>query len=210
MRFNNIAIIFVLLMLFSCKTEKVYFDFGSLENEQYKNDYFKFEIDVPRPWNGQADGAVEWKIKNNYFDPETNEVEDVEADIRDVDDALLLVMVDGEPSLGEVPGSITIFAESLYYNEEVKNGKDYLAYSTEEIVEMGNFTILTEAYDQIILGGKTFYFMDAKLDVDGQEIFQTFISTTTNKFGLSAILTYTNERTKDTMLNIMKTINFYG
>ncbi len=206
----SMILLFLLMLNTSCQMKKMPFDFGEIVQQEYKNNYFKFKMDIPSDWDAQADGALEWRIKNNYFDPETNEVEEVDADVRDVEDALLLVLVEQARDSFNLPGSVTIFAESLWYNEDVKSGEDYLKYSTEEIIQMGNFTILSEAYQEINLGGENFYMMDAQLDVDGRIIYQSFLSTTKQKFGLSAILTYAHPSLKQKMLEIMKTIKFYG
>ena len=206
-----ILVILVLSSLTACKMEAVYFDFGKIVEGHYQNDYFNFKINVPDGWSAQAAGESEWKVQQGYFNEDTNQVDpDVKADIRDVDDALLVVMLQNEVLPDLIPSSITIFAEGLYYNNKVKNGKDYLTYSTQEIVEMGNFTILTEDYQEMTIDGELFYMMDAELDVNGQKVYQSFISSTMKEFGLSAILTYSVDAQKLEMIEILKKMDFYG
>jgi len=148
-------------------------------------------------------------VSNNYFDSETNELDTTQrADIRDVEDALLVVLVNNYPPEGAIPASVTVFAESLVYNEDVRNGKDYLDYSSGEILEMGNFSIVSEEYGKMNIDGQEFYIMDTRLEVDDKVINQSFVCTTRNKFAISAIMTYSTNEQRMELMDAIKQMKF--
>jgi len=203
-------VIFLMFIIIGCNSKANYFDFGLLEDQKYTNPYFNCELNIPEGWAAQANGEQVWQREEGYFDLASGSIdEDIKADVRDVEDVVLLVIMEIELEEGSIPASITFMSESLIYNEEVKDARAYLDFSKAEIIEMGSFKFSDKKMETIQANGADFLVMDAILDVDDRIIYQSFASLVKKDFALSAILTHSSQKQRDMMIEIIKSMDFY-
>lgn len=186
------------------------FDYGVVENNQYKNKFFNFTLDVPSDWYIQSKEetqAIADKAAEISSDDEV--LHDV-IDATDIANATLLAVrkYDSGALVAFNPNFIVI-TENVAAAREIKNGEDYLN-TTKRILEQTKleYSHVDENFEVIKLGSTPFYTMNTARNDLGIEINQRYYVAIINDFSLIFVLTYSTKDQLDELTSVIKTVTF--
>lgn len=184
------------------------FDFGEIKSGSYKNDYFNMEILFNPDWVVQDKQQMNNLIEKGG-DLLTGEDGNLKAVIKAsrVNTAYLLSVFKHEVgSAVEYNPSFMVVAENIKNSPGIKNGSDYL-FHAKKLLEQSQMSYYFEKeFYKKTIGKSKFYIMEAKLDYMNQTIIQDYISTVTNGFSLSFIVSYTTKEQKNELYKIINKI----
>lgn len=184
------------------------FDYGSIKENVYSNDFFDLEITFPANWVVQDQEQV---AQMTQYGKEVLSGDDavLKTVIKasEINSANLLTIfkyefgapVDYNPNL-------VVVAENIQNASGIKRGKDYLFHS-KKLLEQSQleYTFDKDIYTQGI-GSKEFDMMETNLFYIGQDITQEYICTIVNGFSLVFIISYTTEEERRELQSIIEGI----
>lgn len=163
---------------------------ASLEPGTYTNHFFEFTIQFPDSW-AIADQTV------------TDEMQEMGLDVLAGEDETLRTL--GETALVRTYNLLTIspyplgapvesnpnlvvIAEGVSATPGIQTGEDYL-FHMQRWMEAGQlpYNVLQAPYT-VDLGGRTFYRLDASLDLFGVPVYQSYLATIDSGYALTLIL----------------------
>lgn len=184
------------------------FDYGTLENNVYKNRFFKLSVPIHKDWvvqnKEQMQSIVETGSKMMTGDDKNLEAV-VEAS--KINTAYLLTIFKYELGAAvEYNPSFMVIAENISHAPGVKRGSDYL-FHTKKLLQQGqvHYTFAEEMTEKTI-GTASFDGMQGYLDLMGKKITQDYFTTIKNGFSLSFVATYTNEEEKSEIYDLIDRI----
>lgn len=210
---KKLLLLFASTSLFiSCNTEQKMpenFDYGTMENGIYTNDYFKFRFSYDESWNIQSQEQMA-KTAQLGADMITNETTRNTVKATDVNTANLFSAfrhdLDAEPV--EYNYSIVVVAENIKMFPEVKRGKDYL----NEAKKLMSQTVIDydfpDAYETMDVGGKSFDVMKVTGRYMGASFKQEYLTTIINGFSFSLILSYDTNTQRQELQNLIDGMDF--
>lgn len=204
---KKLLLLFLVLSTIACKTESKMpenFDYGSIENGIYTNNYFNMRFPFDESWDIQSKDEIQ-----NIMESGENIITDdrVKRAIKasEVNTANLFVAYFYE--LGSVityNPSIIIVAENTKMFPEVTRGRDYLVEAQKILkgTSLGyEFEMGTEPEN---IDGKSFDIMNVTGNYMGNQFSQKYMTTISNGFSLSLILSYNSD---DQLNQLMEAIN---
>lgn len=184
------------------------FDFGKTGKGIYTNDFFELEVNFNADWivqdKQQLNQLVEMGTEMVTGDDQSFKSA-VKASMVNV--AYLLTVFKHE--LGapvDFNPSFMIVAENTQLHPGIKKGSDYL-FHTKKLLEQSQMAYYfeKEMFERRI-GSKTFHILEAKIDHTNQTIIQEYISTVTNGFTLSFIISFTSEDDREELYEVLENI----
>lgn len=208
---KKLILSFTILTLFACKTEQRMpenFDYGSIENGVYANDYFQMHFPFDDSWDVQSQDEVE-NIQDLGQDIITDENIKRAIKASEINTANLFVAYVYEfGSTMDYNPSLMIVAENIKMFPQVKRGRDYLI----EAQKILNGTSLNYSYDMIlepkVINGKSFDVMNATGSYLGNEFKQKYMSTVTDGFCLSIIISYDTDNQRELLEKALEQMTF--
>ena len=187
------------------------FDYGNAKSGVYTNNYFDFEIKFDTSWHVQSQAQLNGLVKRGQKMLENNELLNKAIEASKVNTAYLFAMFKYEVGAAvQSNPSLMVVAENTKSLPGIKKGKDYLFHAKNSLSQ----TQLNYTFDPISetkkLGSFEFDILTAKLDVMTKKIVQEYITTVTDGFALSFILSYTSDQEKEELYKViegMKAIN---
>ncbi|WP_299337419.1 hypothetical protein [uncultured Psychroserpens sp.] len=204
---KKLLFLFLALSTFACKTEPQMpenFDYGSIENSVYTNNYFNMRFPFDESWDVQSKDEIQ-NIMDSGEDIITDDRIKRAIKASEVNTANLFVAYFYE--LGSVftyNPSIIIVAENIKMFPQVTRGSDYLVEAKKILkgTSLGyEFEMGTEPK---IIDGKSFDIMNVTGNYMGNQFSQKYMSTITKGFSLSFILSYNSD---DQLNQLMEAIN---
>lgn len=209
---KKIFLLLIISLAFSCSNQEKNlpnnFDFGKTENGLYQNKYFDMEVSFNPNWimqdkKGMNDLLERGKI---LMASENKEMESViKASM--VNTAYLLSIFKYEfGSAVEFNPSFMIIAENINKIPGIKRGKDYLFHAQQQLDKSPlPYTFEKEIYEKKI-GKSSFDVLTCHLEYNNQSIIQEYLTTLSNGFSLSFILSYSTEQEKDELYELINNI----
>lgn len=207
----------VVVMVGCVSQERKKFDYGSIEDNKYINTYFKFEMDLPSDWTIQSNENYEKNKEKakNILAKDDKELKDV-LNVTDISTANLLNLLKfGNGDTFDFNPNILLSAKNLQYFPRIKTGKDDLQETVNFLkksnLSSSNILIIDidEEFEKQTISNQEFYVMNATFNNNGKIIKQTVYSRVQNGFSLGAVLSYTNNKHRSELENILKSIKFY-
>lgn len=191
---KKIVFVLVITMFLDCKTEQQLpknFDYGSIENAVYSNNYFKMRVPFDDSWFAKSQEDMEDTAKAGRALIKSNSYKDV-LEASKINNAYLFTLNQyGPDELIAYNPSLSIVAENTAMYPEVTRGRAYL----EEVQNVLNQMTINYEFDMVdeefMMGKHRFYAMDIYVDYLGLDIKQRYYTTISKGFSLSIILSYT-------------------
>ena len=211
LRLLNIFLIASILTACSTDNQPAGFDYGSVNENVYSNDFFNCQIDLPEGWVVQSKEETE-RLTNLGKDLVAGDDERLKAviDASQINSANLLSVFQFElGSPVEYNPNISVVAENVMHAPGIKSGADYL-YQTRKLLMQSQFQYdyISEEYESETFNGKEFHRMDGLLSYAGLEIKQHYYSTITNGFAFNVIISYINDEQKSDLMAVINSITF--
>ena len=194
----------------ACKQQPKSFDYGKIDNGVYTNNYFDFEIPVPRDWAVQNKEQVEQLQKTGEeLVSEGNKELGAKIKAADVRTAILLTVFKNKTdSVTEKFNSSFIILSENLGGMPIKKGSEYLSHS-KEIMQQSNMSYqFAPSYATEKIGNRDFDRMDVSLGGQTPNVHQSYYSLIDRDFALSVIISYEDEEQKAELKKIINTIKF--
>ncbi len=209
--FYILVLAFIALTTTSCQRSiPDNFDFGSIENNTYKNKFFGMTLEVPEGWDIQSE-AEQKALQNEAQEILNNPEFDKLVKSADITSADLLMASQFDTKTHTDPeilnSNFTLIAENIGLSS-IKNGKDYLVESRKTMKDAQMPIKFNDETKSIEVDGKTFYYSDAVITMNGIDIKQRYMATVINDFGLVYVATYGSEKQLEKLMSILKTTTF--
>lgn len=206
-------IFLIFIALSACKNDKVptNFDYGTIDDNEYSNDFFDFSLEFDETWTVQDQTEM-----NQIKDLGTSVIEESNKDLAEVVEASMVNTAFLFSIFKYTMGSTTQFNPSLLilaensnnYINSFQTGKDYLV-EAKKLMEQSNVGFAFE--DEISLmtiDGQDFYVLKAKMLGANNEIQQEYIATLKHGFALSYILSFNNTADQIALYEMIHSSNF--
>lgn len=186
------------------------FDYGNIEKNVYRNDYFGLNITFDTTWFVK-DKKQKKEMREAGKKLITGDDKVMKAVIKasEVNVANIFTIfkyehgapVDFNPSFAAV-------AENIKKSPGIKNGKDYL-FHVRKFLKLSQLkhTFEKEIYQRKI-GSKKFWVLETNINYLGQVIKQEYIYKIFKRFTLSFIMAYNSEEQKKELYQLLKDIEF--
>lgn len=209
---QKVSLVLIVLVLIGCNSQEKNlpddFDFGSIQENVYQNNFFDMEITFDPDWIIQSKQQMN-SIQERGVNTISGDSKTLKADIKAsmVNTAYLFSLFKYEfGSTVEYNPSFMVVAENTKNFPGIKRGKDYLLNVKKTLKQTElNYTFDKEVYT-IEIGGKSFDVMQADLNFFNKTIIQEYFSTVTKGVCLSFILTYSNKDQKSELYTIVNQI----
>jgi len=186
------------------------FDYGTFENNTYKNKFFGMTLEIPEGWDVQSEAEqkalleeAQKELNNKEFDKMMKTAEITSADL------LMASQFDtqtyADPEVLNANFNLTTENISL---TSIKDGKDYLDATRKTLIESQMPVKANDETKSIDVDGKTFYYFDAVMTMNGIDIKQRYMATVMNGFSLIYVATYGTEDQLEKLMDILKTTKF--
>jgi hypothetical protein len=213
MNIKLISIVYLVLIIFSsCENNQPSdFDYGKVKNNIYSNSFFNCEIKLPVNWTVLTSEQTE-AMANRGKQLISGDNQNMKAVIKasEINTANLLSVfkyevgapVDYNPNLSMV-------AENIKDFPAIKNGKDYL-FHVRKILNQSQlkYDYLDDDFREERIGGLDFYLMNTRLNYLGKTINQIYFSTIIKKFTFNIIISFTDSKQKDELMQTVNSIKF--
>jgi len=184
------------------------FDYGTMENGVYTNDFFKFRMPYDDTWNIQSLEQMN-RTAQQGADMVINE--DVKAAIEAAEVKTANLFAAYRYPLEnpvEYNYSIIVLAENTNMFPQVKRGSDYL----DEAKKLMGQTVVDyefpDAYTTTNIGNKSFDVMSVTGNYMGGQFKQEYMTTLLNGFSFSIILSYESNEQKQVLQNVVDQMTF--
>lgn len=210
---NWIVTILIIVLFSNCASngKPDNFDYGSVTDNVYTNDFFKCKIKLPENWIIQSKEQTE-RLADMGKDLVAGEDKKLETVIKasEINTANLLAVFQYElGSAVEYNPNIMIVAENVTNAPGIKKGSDYL-FQSRRLLNQSQFQYdyLSEDFEDEMINGTEFFKMDAHMNYMGLEIKQIYYSTIMSGFSFNVIVSYVNDDQKKVLLESINSMTF--
>lgn len=187
------------------------FDYGSVSDNIYTNDYFRLTVNLPDNWDVQSQEQME-KMANIGKELVAGDDQKMKAVLKasEINNANLLAAFQYEIGTAvDYNPNFMIVAENIRLSPGIKTGSDYLYHSRKIMKQsQAQFDYISESFESELIGGIEFYKMDAILNFMGLEIKQRYYSTVLREFSLNVIISFMNEDQERVLLESINSMKF--
>jgi len=201
------ALTLIMFLIFSCNSndKPANFDYGKIEDNSYINNYFKFEIKLPKDWvvssREQLDIMTD-KGKKIIAGDNSNLKAIINAS--DIKTDILMSIYEYERGAAvEFNPNLTIVAENVTDYPGIKTGYEYLYQSRKQLNQFAfKYDYIDSIFNKEIINNFEFYTMNTSVN----NVKQTYYTTIINRFSVNFIVTYNNDLNKEKLLKILNSI----
>lgn len=208
---KKLLLLFIVLTTIACKTEQKMpenFDYGSVENSVYTNDYFKMRVPFDESWDVQSE---EERKEITELGKDLIEDESLKRSVEasEINNASLFTAYKYEVgSTMDYNPSISIIAENINQFPHVKRGRDYLD-EAQKVMEQMQLTYRFDYEEKPRnIGGQSFDQLNVEVDYLGSTFRQQYMSTITKGFSLLIVISYDTDAQRDELEALVNTIIF--
>ncbi|MET0393338.1 MAG: hypothetical protein ABW019_09365 [Chitinophagaceae bacterium] len=186
------------------------FDYGKVENQVYRNQYFGFEIPLPSDWALQSREEME-KLRQKGRAMIERSNKDMAGTLKasEINSAMLLSIFRYKPDsvTGEFNHSLTVLAENISKIPGIKTATDYLE-NTQKLITQSRMPYQTSGIHHQKVGGRDFDIMTITMNLQGLSIEQLYYVTVIRDFVVGMIISYGNGRQEQELKDIVSGIRF--
>lgn len=209
---KKIIITLILPLFFGCLNEvknlPENFDYGTIGNGSYANNYFEMTVSFNPDWKIGSEEQMN-KIADKGKDLIAGDDSELKRGIKaaEVNSAYLLTVSRHEiGTTVEFNPSLLVVAENIKNFPEIKNGSDYLI-QTKNLLQQSQINYYFEkAVYKKQIGTLTFHVLEGKINYGTVVVTQEYYTTITKGFSLSFIISYANEEDKQELDTIIESI----
>jgi hypothetical protein len=185
------------------------FDYGSVKDGLYTNNFFDIQVDVPKDWKVQSQEQSEAMMKQGA-EAVAGDNKRMKAALKasEVNTASLLTVFQHDPGAAvEYNPNFMLVAENLKAFPGIKTGKEYL-FQTRKILSTAqvNYTYMDEDFKKEDINGIEFYVMNVRIDIGGGTVQQSYLATVKDGFALGFIYSWHNDEEKAKLEKIKNSI----
>ncbi|RAW00912.1 hypothetical protein [Pseudochryseolinea flava] len=184
------------------------FDYGAIENNQYKNKFFDFTLDVPSAWKVQSKAQTQEQAAQAA--ETTSELLDQPVATEDIANATLLnVRKYDSGALVAFNPNLIVVTENVANAANIKSGQDYLSTVKTLLSKSGHsYNHIDETLTEVKLGSIPFHVLNTTQSSMGIEINQRYYAAVINGFSLTFIISYRTRDQLEELDTVMKTVKF--
>jgi hypothetical protein len=202
---------FILLTFSACASsdKPVDFDYGVVENSQYKNKFFNFTLDIPVDWKIKPKGETK-ELSNQPNVTDDEKLPPVIESANDISNATLLAVDKYAPGTVVMYNpNITIVTENITGVANIKTGGDYLI-NMMRLLKKTNpaYKSIDETLLETQLGGKSFHSVSTSLSLMGTDINQRYYASIINDFSLIIIISYSTSDQLSELTGVLESMKF--
>ena len=212
LKFSLVVVTFVVLIFQGCNQNiPEDFNYGTVENNVYKNNYFGYSAKIPDGWD------IQTAEENEMLSDEGSKItagddEHLEKELETAKSKTAILLTVFKYELGSIVTfnpSVVIMIENVRGNFHISNSSDYLDAS-RKFMEKSNmpYTHIDDKYNEINIGGEKFYQMNTTMNIDEINIYQTYYSLYINSYCFTVIISYVDESQRKESENIVRDMKF--
>jgi hypothetical protein len=184
------------------------FDYGSVENGVYVNDYFKMRLPFDASWDVQSKEEKE-EITELGKDLIEDQNFKRSIDASEISNANLFTAFKYELGTTEnYNPSISVIAENINQFPHVKRGRDYLDEAKIIMEQMALDYTFSYQDNPKILGNQSFDILNVEVDYFGSTYHQQYMSTITKGFSLLLVISYESDAQREELEALVDNIVF--
>lgn len=186
------------------------FDYGKVENNVYRNEYFRFELPIPSTW------AVQNKEEMNRIRQEGQKVIEKNSDKKfaarikasEINSAMLLTVFKNKVDsfIGEFNPSVSVLAENTAVSG-IRSGSDYLEH-VQKLMKESAMSFDFSGLRKQRIGNREFDVMTVIVSTHGKEVKQLYSAVVDRGFALGIIISYINGEQEQELKDILKGLHF--
>ncbi|NME71600.1 hypothetical protein [Flammeovirga aprica] len=212
-KFNWISTILLVILFSNCSLygQSENFDYGSVTENIYTNDYFKCKIEIPENWVVQSRERTDQiaDLGKELIAGDNQKLKSV-IKVSNVNTVNLLCAFQHE--LGytvDYNPNIIVVAENVIRYPEIKSGRDFL-FQSKRLMKQSQFKYdyVSDEFERIKISGVEFYKMEAHMNIMGTEVKQMFYSTIRERFSFNIVISYVTESQKEILLESLDSLKF--
>lgn len=216
MRIKLVLLVSLTVFLFSCNkhTKPANFDYGTVENNVYTNNYFDFTMNLPVNWDILSQSQTE-QLQQNGMKSAAGTNKELKKVIKasSVSTASLLSIfkyINMDTTKIDFNPSIIVVAERINQTPALNSAEQYLI-QTSKLLKRS--TLIIDSIDNQIYNHKISdkRFSELKLVQEGEhnKVHQDYYCVIIKDFAVSFIITYTNDIDKQELTGIINSIHFF-
>lgn len=212
-KFSISVILFLTIFMTICNSQDnpMDFDYGRIENSQYVNSFFGFEITLPTDWIVQTKEQME-DMTNRGKALVAGDDSNMKAVLKasEINTANLLSVFQFERgSAVEYNPSFSIIVENIKNLPGIKTGNEYL-FQAKKLMEQSQlkYDYIDKEFSKEVVNGTDFYKMNAEIKYMGLDIKQIYFVTIQKGFSFVVITTFINDQQKQDLLKSIYSMQF--
>ncbi|WP_040280453.1 hypothetical protein [Psychroserpens damuponensis] len=209
---KKLILFVVVTSFFTCNTEQKMpedFDYGSIENGIYTNDFFKMTIPFNTDWDVQSRDQMD-ALSKSGTELLTNESTKQAVKASEINNANLFTAFKYKPGFEEAYNySIAIVAENTKLAPHVQRGSDYLIEAKKIMSQTMIDYEFEETFTTKTIDNQTFDIMNVSGNYMGAFFNQQYMTTVINGFSLSIIISYNTDEQLKELEHLVNGISFY-
>lgn len=187
------------------------FDYGKVESNVYKNQYFGFELPVSATWYIRTKEEMEeGKLRGQKMIEEGNKELAPVIKASEVRNASLLGIFRYRPDTvtGQFNYSLAIAAENLRNIPAISSGAIYLE-NVQKLMKQSNlsFKVISKGGVQE-MGGKKFDLIKVDMTIQGITVHQIYYVAIIKEFATCVIISFVNEQQEKELAGILQGLRF--
>lgn len=187
------------------------FDYGKVENDTYRNKYFKCTMKVPTEWKIQSKETMD-ELTGKATDRIAGDDAELKqaVEVGKINSANLLAVSKLDMVTATEPNpNFLILVENVSSSSQITEGKDYLE-SARMMMQRAqvNYKEISEDFKIEVINGVDFYRMDAILSVGLTDVRQCYLATIRKEFAFVVIITYFTDEEKAFIDKYVRTLKF--
>jgi hypothetical protein len=187
------------------------FDYGTIKNGIYRNDYFKMQLTVPEKWVVQNKEQTQ-KIADMGADQIAGGDEKVKSQLKAAEVKTAYLFTVFKEPVGFVTTnfnpSYMVVAENLSQYPTVKTGAQYLGEAKKLLQRAAMGYTFEDELGSVTINGHKFDIMKTKLSAGGFDVQQWYYSTIINKFSLNFIVSWADDEQKKELDKVIESVKF--
>lgn len=205
--------LFLLIIIGACRPPQLknIFDYGSVKDGLYINEFFGCSLNIPAGWAVQTREEME-QLQNLGKDMIAGKDKKLKRKLKTSEIRSANLITAFKYKLGttvEFNPNISIVAENIKFSPGIKSGADYLNHS-RELLKQSQFKYdsISARFDQVEFSGKVFSRMFTSVNYMGIPIKQEYYSTIVNGFSFNIVISYSNNEQREELLGMLETLKF--
>ena len=208
-----LSLCLIVFVIVGCKNQNMpeNFDYGTIEDNIYRNEYFDVEFTFDSKWHIQTQEDMDDLMKaGEELLPEDKNIEEV-LKASEINTATLFSIFKHElGSAVDFNPSFLLFVENIKNFEGIETGKDYLEYYKESNKEAVESSPVSYKFDNDIytttISGQKFNVLEYELLLMGQEVHQKYFTMVSRGFTFNFFMSFTNDEEKQELQKILDSV----
>lgn len=200
--------VFLTVILCGCSGKKAAFDYGTIGDGIYRNEYFGMTMQLPVGWNISSREDIN-ELTRASFDVVTDnpEMRAMLEEVSEVDAAVLFLITKVDTTAGNA--SMQFSVENLRSLPGIRDGGQYLVQAVKTLEASALlYSEVPTGTGMEEIGGEMLYTKIIEFDSGGMPFYMKYYATVRNKYALMFNLTYHDPGQLIIMESALRTLGF--